>query len=969
MYKLNWQWWWHSADENLASYTGNPAQRPVFNTKIRTGDNGLGSFRFKVDYPEWGRFLVIVKDREGGHSSSKTVYFDWPGWAGRSNRQDPGAASILPFSSDKPGYQVGETARLAIPSPGEGRIFLSIEDGTKVLEHYWLQSAGEETGFSFSITPEMAPNVYVHVTLIQPHAQTKNDLPIRMYGVIPILVEDPQTHLQPILKMPDVLEPETTVPVSVTEKNGRAMTYTLALVDEGLLDLTNFTTPDPWNSFYAREALGVSSFDLYNYVLGAYGGRIDGVFSIGGDLDAEQATGPQKRANRFPPVVRFEGPFHLEKGKTGKHTIRLPNYVGSVRTMVIAGSDGAYGTTEKAVPVRKPLMVLTTLPRVLSPGEEVQVPVTVFAMEDQIRKVNVKLEINDLLQSDEKLKLAEFDRAGDKIVYFTIGVKEKTGIARLKVTVNSGNESAYHETELEVRSPNPEVTKFGYATIEPGESQEIVTELPGMPGTNSLLLEAFTMPPFDFGRRLKELLRYPHGCLEQVTSAAFPQLYLEDVMEVNKTMSKMTEENIKSAIRAIGNFRLSSGGFSYWPVATGGNEWATSYAGHFLLEAREKGYEVPSSWIDQWVKYQRQEARSWTGKTYDSPWHRRALFMYQAYRLYTLALAGKPEMGSMNRLREGGNLPPMASWHLASAYALSGHEETARKITGELTTGTESYDSPQLYTYGSELRDKAIMLETLMLMNEKDNAIPLLQEVAEYLSRDTWYSTQSTAYALMAVARFAGKNKGPDEIRFDYSWDGEPAQHAVTGYPLASISREPDDKRTATLNIKNNGQKTLFVRLVSSGTPMAGEEEFSSSNLVMNTEYRLMDGSKADISGLEQGTDLMAIVTVRNPGTLGDYSNMALTQIFPSGWEIQNMRMFDSGADKFDQPDYQDIRDDRVLSYFDLPAYKSLRFVVKLTATYSGKYYLPGVSCQAMYRNDIQAVVPGQWLEVKEAGF
>ncbi len=163
----------------------------------------------------------------------------------------------------------------------------------------------------------MAPNVYVNVSLLQPHAQTKNDLPIRMYGVIPILVEDEATHLQPQIRMEDVIRPETETTVKVSEKSGREMSYTMAIVDEGLLDLTRFGTPDPWQAFYAREALGVKTFDLYNYVLGAYGGRIDGVFSIGGDGEGE-VSNPKKRANRFPPVVKFLGPFHPE-GTRRKH--------------------------------------------------------------------------------------------------------------------------------------------------------------------------------------------------------------------------------------------------------------------------------------------------------------------------------------------------------------------------------------------------------------------------------------------------------------------------------------------------------------------------------------------------------------------------------------------------------------------------------------------------------------------------
>ena len=142
----------------------------------------------------------------------------------------------------------------------------------------------------------MAPNVYLHISLLQPHAQTVNDLPIRMYGIAPVFVTNRQTILQPQIKMPEVLRPETDFNVTVSEKSGKPMTYTLAIVDDSLLDLTNFKTPDPWNEFYAREALGIRTWDMYDDVLGASGGRYSSLFSTGGDASLKPADA---KANRF----------------------------------------------------------------------------------------------------------------------------------------------------------------------------------------------------------------------------------------------------------------------------------------------------------------------------------------------------------------------------------------------------------------------------------------------------------------------------------------------------------------------------------------------------------------------------------------------------------------------------------------------------------------------------------------------
>ena len=954
VYKLNWQWWWRSSDENLASYSGNSAHEAVYEAGVSTGSDGKGQFSMKIKYPDWGRFLIMVRDPLGGHSVSRIVYFDWPGYAGRSSRNDPQAASILPFSSDKTTYTVGETAKITIPTSSSGRIFLSIENGTTVIDHYWLESTGDETMFNFTITKNMAPNVYVNVSLIQPHAQTKNDLPIRMYGVIPIMVENPETHLYPQILMDEVLRPETATSIRISEKSGREMTYTLAMVDEGLLDLTRFVTPDPWHTFYAREALGVKTFDLYNYVLGAYGGRMDGVFSIGGGVDKE-AVNPQKKANRFPPVVRFLGPFQLKAGAENIHKISIPNYIGSVRTMVVAAHDGAYGNAEKAVPVRKPLMVLSTLPRVLAPGEQVSLPVTVFALEENIKDVDISIEASDIFDIPETTRRVRFERTGDQIFEFPVQVKNQTGIGKIRVKVKSGKETAYTETDLDIRSPNPEITDFVYGVADPGQNWNKSCTLPGMAGTNKGILEVSSIPPMDFGRRLKYLLQYPHGCIEQVTSAAFPQLYLENVIDLNGWNKQVTTTNIKAAIDKLGKFILPSGGLGYWPSSGTESEWGSCYAGHFLLEAKDHGFDVPEVWLSKWAKYQRKTARNWRLSGNPDNWQNKQDELIQAYRLYTLALAGEPELGSMNRLREIPDLDHLARWRLAAAYALAGQHEMAADMVRSASTQVDQVYQTE-YTFGSGLRDKAMILETMNLLGYRDEAVPIIQYISEKLSSDDWFNTQSTAYALLAISEFLGKDKTSNALDYDFTFQNEKSEHVATNHPVSEIQKNFENLESCSVKVTNKGKGTLFIRLSMSGTPLAGKEQSLAKNLIMDVEYKNMDGSALNVDRLEQGKDFLAVVTISNPGTLGNYHNLALTQIFPSGWEIQNTRMFSTSIGDFDSPDYMDIRDDRVYSYFDLLSRKSRHFALKLTAAYKGKFYLPGISCGAMYRNDISAL-------------
>ncbi len=959
VYKLNWRWWWDASSESVASYMGRNYRSPIYSTTLST-KNGTGSFDFRIDYPEWGRYLVTVTDR-GGHSAAKIVYVDWPGWAGRSRGGDPDAASVLTFSSDKKTYTVGENALITIPSSMKGKILLSIENGSGVLNQEWIETHGSETKYNMKITAEMTPNIYVYASLIQPYENTENDLPIRMFGVIPITVEDPDTKLYPQLRMPDELSPKSTVKIEVSEKYRKEMTYTIAIVDEGLLDLTRFKTPDPWSSFFAKEALGVKTWDMFEHVLGAFGGRIDGVYSIGGGMDDESGEGA-KDANRFPPMVKFIGPFTL-KGKSNVHTITIPNYIGSVRTMVIAGNKGAYGHIDKTTPVKQPLMLLATLPRVLGPGEEVALPVNVFVMDESIRRVDIQVECNDMIIATETRKTLKFDGTGDEIVDFMLKTPEKTGVGKVKVSATSGKHKAEYEIELNIRSSNPPVTNYITTTIDASDSYVNTFDLVGMAGTNELMLEVSNIPPIDFGRRLKYLLQYPHGCIEQTTSAAFPQLFLGDVVEIDEAMEQMTDKNIKAAIHRLSSFQLSSGGFSYWPGSIKESDWGSSYAGHFLVEAEKKGYNISRSMLQGWQRYQKKTARRWSISGSTHAYEIRQGQILQAYRLFTLALSGEPEMGAMNRLRESTNLVSEAKWRLAAAYALAGQKETAVKLVNNVSTEVGNYWDSQ-YSYGSRTRDQAMILEAMVLMDMRNDGVTLLESIAADLSAKRWMSTQTTAYSLIAVASFTGGKTSDDNLSFRYSYNNGDWINAETGLAVAQVNLEPREDLQGSINIENKTEGILFARIINTGLPLPGQEELMRKNLNVTVSYQTLDGQRISVAEIEQGTDFKAVYKVLNPGSLGYFNNVALTTIFPSGWEIHNERLF-STSNQYQAFEYQDIRDDRVMTYFSLGSNNSKTFTVRLNAAYKGKFYLPSIKAEEMYKYDVQTVLPGKWIEVK----
>ncbi len=964
VYRVSWYWWWNSSNQQLANYISDSYYSPREEIDIKTGADGKGSFKLNMEYGNWGTYLIRVHDKNGDHSTGMLSYFDWPDY-GELRRRDAGSSSPteLKFNTDKEEYKPGEKVAVTFPSPAGSRAIVSIENGTKVLaitEH--LCESGETT-IKLDVTKEMQPNAYVHIRLLQPHGNTTNDLPIRLYGVMPFKVSDPESYLHPVISTTDEFKPEENYTITVSEQQGRPMAYTLAIVDEGLLDLTRFVTPDPWKAFNAREALGVTSWDMYNYILGAYGGRIEQLFSIGGDDALNKA--PKATVNRFKPVVRFEGPFLLQKGEKKRHTNLMPNYNGRVRVMVVAGDGAAYGHTDKSVFVRKPVMLLGTLPRIIGVGEEMAVPATVFATVDNIGDVKVSITCSDNMEvvGSNTLTL-NFTQKEDKQASFRIKVKDKPGAGKVIITAVGKGEKATYETDIEIRSVRRPQTNVQSLTIEPGRSWKETVSMPGVDGTNSLMVEMSDVPPLNLGYRLNFLLGYPHGCLEQITSKAFPQLYLKEFASLTQKQEKSIEDGVKSVLSRYRSYQMPDGGFAYWSGGNYINPWGTIYATHFMIEAGSKGYMVNQNMRRNALNFIKKTTRNW--KSTSDKYYYSSSISTQAYSLYVLALAQQPELGAMNRLKELKELNDVSRWMLAASYALVGREDVANQLltqTTDVKTDYNSYD----YTYGSSFRDLGINLQTLSLLKKGSEAAKLTKQISDVLSSDRWLSTQETSYALIGLSSYMSRYKVSESMNFSYSCNGKSETVGTTKNIWTETLLE-EAAPTSTLELKNEGKSTLFARVITEGVPEQGEEKAHANGVAMDVSYLDANGRPVKVEQLPQGTNFQAVVTVKNP-TNYPIQNLALTQIFPAGWEILNTRFLHEEGNEPAETDgisYQDIRDDRIYSYIDnLRANRQVTIRINLTSVYSGTFYLPPTYCEAMYDNLIQANTVGKMVVVE----
>lgn len=913
VYRIGWNWWWDNPGGELDAYVSGNSVEKIAGGTANSGDKDI-SFIVREDYPKWGRYLILARDLSSGHTAGRFVSFDWPEYRGRAGRQDPEALTMISFSTDKKSYLSGEKATVYVPAAKGGQALVSLENASGVISREWVQTSDKDTPYTFTVTPEMAPNFYIHITLLQPYGQADNDLPLRLYGVQRVKVENPASHLEPQIKLPKVLHPEEPFTVTISEKNGKPMTYTLAIVDEGLLDVTAFKTPDPWSAMYKDEALGVSTWDLYDQVIGAWGGKLSPLAAIGGDEDAVMNS---RKDNRFNPVVMFLPPKTLSKG-SDELKLKLPMYVGSVRLMVVAGHEGAFGSADATVPVQNPLMLVTTLPRVLGTGEEVSVPVNVFAMEDGVRSANVSIKADGPVEIvGPASQNVSFSGTGDKLVRFDIRSTSDEGIAHISVNASGASYKASETIALEVRNAQAEITQVQRFTIGKGEKLSLK-------GSSGSSLQLTSFPALDARAMYINMRDYPYDCGEQLSARGLTLLKLLPLLE--EADAAQAKALIPDIIGKLYSRQMSDGGFAYW---SGGrsDSWVSSMAGLFLSEASKAGFEVNAGVLKSWKEYQQKISQVYriAGNNFFS-------HADEAFRLYTLAAAGASSSSGMNRLKEAGEIGEQAKWLLSGAYALSGKGTQAAALLDGTAKTFEEYE-PDVLTFGSSLRDRFAAIDALALNGRIADALSL----AEESTPERYLSTQETAFAALAYGHLLSKvatsvkaTVNGAEVSASGSWKG---------------SLEKDSA------VQNTGDGPLYASIVR--VSRSGVRSALSNGLQLDVKYTDENGSSVNPASLPQGTRFKATIRIVNPSALRSYSNLALCLRTPSGWEIQNERLTGgAGAEGYD---HKDIRDDRVSWFFGLPASRSKTFTVQLRAAYEGVYMMPSVVCEAMYDPTVNA--------------
>ncbi|HEB9344934.1 TPA: hypothetical protein RZK20_001470 [Campylobacter coli] len=936
IYQNDYYWWWDydSYDEFLRSI------KQDTNTKlIEKGELTSSSEPMKFSFNTsnyYGQMFIELIDKESEVSTGQSFYVS--SW-GEPSYAD--VVSSLKIKSDKNKYKIGQSAKIEFESVAGAKALITLSSNSKIIDRFVMDTQDKSTSIELAMKKEYAPNIYVSVSLFQDYNKIDNDRALRLFGVIPLYVEDENTKLDLELKTPDKILPNSDFEIEIQSKDKRAFNYTVAIVDEGLLDLTDFKTPDIWKGFYAKTGFTLKTYDTYSQIIP----KFTGGDSVLGGLRVDKNR--DDSAQRFKPVALFNTPARSDETGFAKLKFKMPSYMGSVRVMVVANENDAYGSVSKDIQVSAPLVMLETLPRTLKIGDNFTLLTQIFKTENRIKNATLSVRSkNSLIKISPDTQTIDFKSATNLEVMMDANVSDnRIGKELLEFELKSEDYTYKNEIEIDIKPINAYTYENNTSLIKAGESKEFIIK-DYILGTTNATLKLSPTPILDMDKRIKYLLNYPYGCIEQTTSAVLPQLFLDKFStEFDK---QKAINNINAAIERYSNFQTADGGFAYWQGGDESNAWGSNYAGMFLILAKQNGYFVPDSMYERWLKYEQNFVQKSVYRDY--------MMDIKANSLYLLAMAKKPNISEMNLLYDNLNtLSTEAKWQLAAAYKLAGVEDTAKQIASKISIEPDSKYS--FYTYGSLVRDEAIIANAYKQIYGTNNE-ELLQKISDTLLSKDYLSTQSTGYALYALAMGANL-ENMNENFMDATLKIDDQAYTINQNQMQIFSFN-DEKAIVSAN------KDIFVSFGVEGVK-ASENSAFSNKISLDRAFYDEKGNKISPSEIGSGqTFYMRISVSLNEGA-NYVSNIALTQILPSGWEVSNTLLDDNTPSfiKNSNYDFIDVRDDKIMWFFGLNKNRTHHFYIKLNAITPGSYTLSGAYAEAMYDDTYRALSESEKVVVK----
>ena len=892
--------------------------------------------------------------RPGAASYVKREFYSYGSWGASNTSFEVNTEGNIDIDLDKKSYFSGETVTAIFKTPFSGRMLVTMETD-KVVSYQYVDVANRTAKLDLKLDGNHVPNVYITATLIKSHEVS--DIPLTVAnGFQNVKVEEKSRQIPVEIVANKNVRSKTKQKITVKAAPGSYVT--LAAVDNGVLQVTNFKTPDPYNYFYQKRALQVSAYNLYPLLFAEVRAKIS---STGGDgeLDMTKRTNPMP-AKRIKVVSYWSGIKKANGSGEAEFEFSIPQFSGELRLMAVSYKGQSFGGAENTMTVADPIVLSTALPRFLSPGDTVNVPVTLSNTTNKATSVTASISTGGPIQviggNNQSVSIAA---KSEGRAIFKIFANTSIGVAKVNVAVSGFGEKYTDTTEISVRPPSTLQKVNGSGQITGGSTQRINIGLSDfIPASVDYNLVISRSPALEMGEHLRYLVQYPYGCTEQTVSAAFPQLYygdMADLMQLNhagKQAKLNANSNIIEAIKKIKMRQLYSGAVTLWDGEGTEDWWATVYSAHFLLEAKKAGFDVDNGLLSTMLNYlnSKLSSRQTINYYYNRSLEKKIAPKEVAYSLYVLAMAGRSNVSTMNYYKANTSLLALDSRYLLSAaYAVAGDKKSFAALLPTSFVGEESVAQTG-GSYYSDVRDEAIALNALIDTDPSHPQIgTMANHVANKLKTRRWLSTQERAFAFLALgklARSASKSDVSAEVR-------------VNGKVIAKVEGgqwrgDKNALKGTNVEVVTKGSGRLYFFWEAEGISASGGYKEEDNYLRVRKRFYNRFGQPINGNTFKQN-DLVVVGITLERSYSTDIENVVITDLLPAGFEIENPRTKEiPGMDWIKDastPTALDVRDDRIHFFVDAKKDKQTYYYA-VRAVSPGNYKMGPVSADAMYNGE-----------------
>lgn len=896
-----------------------------------------GNYELRVSIPGAGSYV-------------KKEFYSYGGW-GDNSSFEVNTEGNIDIELDKSSYNTGESAKVLFKTPFSGRMLVTMETD-RVISYQYVNVENRSASLDLKLGIEHLPNVYVTATLIKPHEES--DIPLTVaHGFQSIRVEEKQRKMDVQVLAQASVRSRTHQKVRVKAAPGSYIT--LAAVDNGVLQVSDFKTPDPYNYFYAKKALETGSYDMYPLLFPEIRARLS---STGGDgeLDMSKRVNPMPN-KRIKILSYWSGIAKADGSGEAAFEFDIPQFSGEVRLMAVAYKDESFGSTESNMKVADPLVLSTALPRFLSPKDTVTVPVTITNTTNKPTTAVATMSVTSPLQvvgmSKQSLTL---NANSEGRALFQVVADPVVAAAKIKLTVDGLGEHFSDETDITVRPASTLQKQNGAGFIEGNASQRIAIGTSDfMPASLNYRLVVSRSAALELANQFSYLVEYPYGCTEQTVSAAFPQLYyadMADLLNTGKAGKGSANYNVQEAIRKIKLRQLYNGAITLWDGGGTEHWWASVYAAHFLYEAQKAGYDVDKSLLETLLNYlnNRLRNRETINYYYNQNQQKKIAPKEVAYSLYVLALAGRPNVSAMNYYKANNNLLALDSRYLLSAaYAVAGDKTRFRELLPSSFAGETSVAQTGGSFY-SDIRDEAIALNVLVDADPTNPQIGIMQaHVVNKLKQRTWYSTQESAFGFLAIGKIA-RASNKSTATATVSVNGKTVG-TMNGGALKLTAKQLGGSE-ADIAVKGEGR--VYYWWQSEGISVSGAYREEDSYIKVRRRFYDRYGRLITGNTFKQN-DLVIVQLTLEKSYSGEVDNIALTDLLPAGFEIENPRTKELPGMEWikdaSTPTALDVRDDRINLFVDLHSMRQTYYYA-VRAVSPGIFRMGPASADAMYNGE-----------------